>query len=244
MTPLCMAAGKGHVGLVKRLLEQGAQVNHVSNAGSTPLWLACHGNDRKSGVPTSDRAWYLSLDRRELVVLLLQYGAHPNQVSCRGQTPLNAAATAGDFAVVMRLLEAGADIDHADEQEITSLMYASYFGHDMVVKFLLDGGASPDPRRGAASALMFAAERGHDAIVKLLVARGAQTNHVDEYGATALINASGAGKLSTVKLLIKLGADLRAQNNFGRNAINYASLAGHDDVVQALREGYPESRDC
>lgn len=244
MTPLCMAARQGHYSMVKLLLEQGAQVNHVSNAGSTPLWLACRIKEGGSEVLIQGTVNSIPPDREDLVSLLLSYGARPDQVSFRGQTPLNAAATAGDFAVVMRLLEAGADIDHADEQEITSLMYASHFGHSDVVKILLDRGASPDPRPGTASALIVAAERGHDAIVKLLVARGAQTNHVDEYGATALINASGAGKLSTVKLLIKLGADLRAQNNFGRNAINYASLAGHDDVVQALREGYPESRDC
>jgi ankyrin repeat protein len=48
-------------------------------------------------------------DARDLVARLIKAGADVNTVNDYGSTPLTEAATAGDTAVIKRLLEAGAD---------------------------------------------------------------------------------------------------------------------------------------
>jgi serine/threonine-protein phosphatase 6 regulatory ankyrin repeat subunit B len=243
MTPLCMAARNGHYWTVKMLLEQGAEVNHADNNNCTPLWHACRlkACSPEPGVQVANRT--LKPQIEDMVALLLAYQALPDQLSFKGHTPLIAASAAGSLSVVKLLIPAGAKVDHHDEHGLTPLMHASHSGHKDIVKTLLDTHASPDPLPGMTSALILAADGGHDEVVRLLIERGAQTNHVDNKGATALMLASKAGKLSTIKLLIERGADLARVDRFGNDAIAYASRAGHEDIVQRLQQGGLPPRD-
>ena len=81
-TPLHLAATLGHVGLLARAPE-------VTNlAGETPVWVACrHG--QSAAVQT-----------------LLAQGASPSQAALNGETPLHAAAQAGDLSCLTLLIEA------------------------------------------------------------------------------------------------------------------------------------------
>lgn len=87
-TPLMMAALKGHVPLVRRLLERGADVN---KPGWTPLHYAA------------------TTGQLEIVQLLLDQSAYIDAESPNGTTPLMMAAQYGTAATVQLLLDAGAD---------------------------------------------------------------------------------------------------------------------------------------
>lgn len=243
MTPLCMAARNGHYWTVRKLVEQGAEVNHADDSNCTPLWHACCLKPCSPEPVASVATRTFKPQIEDIVALLLAHRALPDQASVKGQTPLIAASAAGALGVVQLLILAGANVDHHDKHGLTPLMHASHFGHKDIAKTLLDAHATPDPVSGMPSALTLAASGGHDEVVRLLIERGAQTNHVDDKSATALIRASKAGKLSTVKLLIERGADLARVDHFGNDAIAYARRAGHDAIVQCLQQGSLPPRD-
>ena len=51
---------------------------------------------------------------------------------------LHEAGRDGDTGRVKQLLDDGEPVDEKDENDMTTLMWASYFGHTKVVRLLLD----------------------------------------------------------------------------------------------------------
>ena len=202
------------------------------------VWLA--GGDPSAALRT-----------REVVWLLLQYGADPNAANLRKWTPLHAAAWNGNREAYQLLLEAGADIHALAEGDTTVLMAASYasgalgWEFDEVVADLLAAGlnANAEDRRGA-TALMYAVEGGNiggnPKIIETLLAggsgenadpsRAADPNHQDHSGKTALIWVfdaqsfawdRGGDPLTVARLLLEHGADPYLQDKYGNNALGY-----------------------
>ncbi|KAN0070487.1 hypothetical protein V8E54_011356 [Elaphomyces granulatus] len=133
----------------------------------------------------------------------------------------------------------------------TTLMIASYFGLEAVVKHLLEvGGVDPNSKDGTyeRSALSWAAGNGFDVIVKLLIKgprislnavklpfrKGAKVDSVDRYGRTALSYAAWNGHMATVKLLLGAGARVDSTDEIGGTPLSYAICNGHKDVVELL----------
>ncbi|XP_072770509.1 BRCA1-associated RING domain protein 1 [Nerophis lumbriciformis] len=89
-TPLHLAAIKGDVEAVQKLLEQGADPNLKDNAGWTPLHEACN------------------LGHVAVVQVLLSSGALVNTPGYENDSPLHDAVRNGHMAVVKVLLQSGA----------------------------------------------------------------------------------------------------------------------------------------
>ncbi|KAN0070262.1 ankyrin [Elaphomyces granulatus] len=142
---------------------------------------------------------------------------------------------------------------HTDfPKNFTTLMIASYFGLEAVVKHLLGvGGIDPSSKDGTyrRSALSWAAGNGFDVIAKLLIKgprislngivklpfrKGAEIDSADRYGRTALSYAAWNGHIATVKLLLGAGARVDSTDEIGGTPLSYAICNGHKDVVGLL----------
>jgi ankyrin repeat protein len=121
---LLIASQKGRLGVVRVLLERGADINKAHNYGETPLYVA-------------SRNGHLNVVR-----VLLAGGADINKADNNGVTPLAIASTLGHVNVVKLLLREGADINKASNRGWTPLSIASRMatycdeGQEEVVKVL------------------------------------------------------------------------------------------------------------
>jgi uncharacterized protein len=102
-SPLMIAALKGRLDFVKRLLARGADVNKT---GWTPLHYAASGG------------------HREIMQLLLDQHAYIDAESPNGTTPLMMAAGYSSDAAVKLLLDAGADPSLKNQLGLSALDFA------------------------------------------------------------------------------------------------------------------------
>jgi ankyrin repeat protein len=122
-----------------------------------------------------------------------------------------------------------------DPRTSIQLVIASFFGHDTVVKLLLDKGADVNAQGGEYSNALYAASfRGHEQVVKMLLDKGAEVNAQGGLCSNALQAASLKGNEQVVKMLLDKGADVNAQGGHYSNALQAASLEGHRQVVKML----------
>ena len=125
---LFSAAQAGDVELVNNLLEGGADLDALDEAGETALMHAAHSG------------------HLQVVQALLAAGAAPDFKSAQGWTALakaayNADTECGYPQVIAALHEAGADINARIFFGITPLMLAAGGGDASVVEWLINNGA-------------------------------------------------------------------------------------------------------
>jgi ankyrin repeat protein len=106
-----------------------------------------------------------------------------------GTTPLLAASTAADVALVRLLIEKGADPQLGTDKGMTPLMGAAGLGHKM----------DRTSQKEYDNALV---------VVKLLVEEGVDVNTVGENGWTALHGAAYIGANEIIRFLVDSGARL------------------------------------
>jgi ankyrin repeat protein len=146
------------------------------------------------------------------------------------------ACAANHLVAVEALIQAGAQVDLANNENITPLMIAAYNGHLQVCEMLINlGRANVHHRdRSGKTALVLASYEGHAPVVRLLLAHGADVNNTDSYGWTALMLAAYAGRYEVCKVLLDHHADPSVATSNGKNAYILAREAGYDDVVALL----------
>ena len=95
-------------------------------------------------------------------------------------------AESGDVNELLRLLPRVNDINARNRHGMTALMKAAFFGHEPVVRVLLERGADPNLiRNDRFTALALAAFFGHAETVTTLIEFGARTEAVTRAGASA-----------------------------------------------------------
>jgi uncharacterized protein len=128
-TPLMLASMKGHVEVVRCLLDKGAAMNEGEGDGQTALYKAC------------------SEGHLPVVRLLVERGADPSIVdNVKAWTPLIIASIQGHVEVVRSLLGhpgAKATTNQRAEERGTALWWACCFGRGGIVRALLESGADP-----------------------------------------------------------------------------------------------------
>jgi len=157
------------------------------------------------------------------------------------ESDLVQAARAGSLDIVKMLITNGANVN-AQVCGCTSLMYAAFYGRELMVTFLIDNGANTNLQNlSGETALMWAVERQNWTSVEILLQRGVNTNLTDIQGKTALHKASKLGLMKFVELLVEKGnADVnqvaKGDNLDGCSALQEAAYFGKSDIVIFLVE--------
>jgi ankyrin repeat protein len=211
-TAVMFAAGGGHNETTAYLIEQGADVNVVVKA--TPAYI-------------------------ERVAKLIAEGKEEVEPHKDGVTALSVAAQGGHFGAVKLLVEAGAQVDIVDEDDITPLLAAVKVKNNNITMFLLEHGANPndvyiDDKLKPHNLLMDAVVESNVTLAVLLIEKGANLEYADDEGVTIITQAAYQGQEDVVRALLAKGADPTLVNNEGINALIAAASEGHNEVVRLL----------
>ena len=244
-TAAMLAARRGHHAIV-RLLER---------AGSTPKQLKeCKlyhavmiGNAPKVRDLLAAGARLLGLTEAlvhaawkghaEVVRLLFDAGANPNEEGCYNDTALTIAAENGHASVVRAAVDAcmrwTRNREKIRHQLIRAYLLAKKHSHTRcmsILKPVLRGQVDVHERNKEGETLLMLA-CGWDCAeeaVRFLIDAGADLNARTTNRKTALMFAAERGLAGCVQLLLEAGADAAARDRDGHTALNQASMAGND----------------
>ncbi|KAL3081258.1 hypothetical protein niasHS_012362 [Heterodera schachtii] len=175
----------------------------------------------------------------ELCKLLVAKGAKVNQRSKdkRGIVPLHIACARGHLTIVKFFLErGGADIEVADSDGDTALIYALLENKLDIVHYLIARGARADrTNKMGVSPLHIVVKMGDFALCKFFVENGVNVNQktTNDTGhqLTPLHLACADGHLQIVKLLVEEGnADIEVADSDGDTAFLCALLENKLDI--------------
>ena len=247
--PLHSAAKGGHVAVVRKLLDNGAEVEPESPE-LWPLHLAARNGHLNvvqqlivagANVDIRNSHAYTALHHAvekgytSIVQLLLNSEADPDASDDRSRTPLYISAEEGNYTVVQLLLEAGADIETSGVSRNTPLHAASMVGHQDVVQRLLDEEANTESINNLKETpLHLAAANGHVPVMKLLLEAGADVAARRYDGWTPLHLGAANEQLDSIRPLLEFGANVGARNNRGSTALVLASQKGNKGIVKLL----------
>ncbi|CAJ1084996.1 dynein heavy chain 12%2C axonemal [Xyrichtys novacula] len=235
-TPLALSAQNGHLNVVEVLLEKGAHAWCESESGTILFDAAASGNP-------------------DIISLLLDYGADPNQPLYSGHLPIHRVAYHGHILALERLIPV-TKLEAIKESGMSPLHSAAAGGHQHCVEMLLKAGFDPnfmlhqrvrrnydDERR---SALFFAVSNNDLQCTRSLLEAGAMVN---QDPINCLQVALRQGNYELINTLLKFGANVnyysRINTTHFPSALQYALK---DEVMlrMILNHGYDVKRcfDC
>lgn len=258
LTALQGASRGGHIDVVKRLLELGANVHAIArDRGSTALQGAT-----KSGSV-------------QVVRCLLAAGADANEPAEDYQrTALQAAAEIGNLEMVNSLLNAGAllereasesgqnhpalelaiknahvDVahrlvdlvvgpseetlpDHMHDPFELALRAAATGGYEMLVRRLM--GISEVSKQEVNTLIARAANEGHTSLVQFFLDMIAESDDIKPAGLQSAVEGS---HVDTVRLLLAHGADVNSTSRHSKPVLHVASRNGNVELVKMLEAG-------
>ena len=148
------------------------------------------------------------------------------------------AAMNGDLKTV-RTLVRQVDVDAAQQDGMTALLWAVQRRDHAMIDVLLEAGANHGlTNRTGASPLYLAATNGDANAIARLLEAGEDANAVlTAEGETVLMLAAHTGNAAAVKLLLERGAAPNTQQVRGQTALMWAAAEGHAEVVELLLAG-------
>jgi ankyrin repeat protein len=172
----------------------------------------------------------MSRPRVHLLLLSILLTSRP------GGANLHAAVEQNNATQIRSLLAEGAlPVDALDDNNMTPLILASYYGHEESVAELTSGGASVDAESSEGmTALAWASSLGFAEVIDLLLAAGSTVDRPDDGGRTPLMYAAVRGHAEAVVKLVKAGAALEAQSHRKVTALQMAAEAGETDTIRQL----------
>jgi len=171
----------------------------------------------------------------DAVLQLLRFGADPNKLNMKNNTPISVAANKGMVDITRHLISHGANVSVENGSGSTALIQAAHFGHYDCVRLLLANGANADfINKKGTTALMRASQEGYMNICHALIMAGANVRRRNKEGMNALMLASQRGHAAMAILLMKAGAVLDNETAQGSTALMLASKRGNKDCIEEL----------
>ena len=248
MSDIVDAAYSGDAVEIRRLLDQGADVNHITRGQATLLNIVCEkGNfDAMSVLLEFGADANIEDDHKRIplhfvsingnVAALFELLPHTNNVNHRDyshRSPLSYVAGSGNLAAFGELLPRTNEVNRRD-----SMSYAIKNGHIDIVRILLGLlGLSETP---SVFDVSNAATNGHTDIVKILLDLGAGVDHENRDSdqvpkrRSPLSFAAEGGYTGIVTILLDLQASVDREDANDRTPLSYAAENGHTDIVTVL----------
>jgi ankyrin repeat protein len=153
VTVLWAAAAINHFLIVKRLVQQGARINHTTKTNSTPVRCACYSGNV------------------DMTRYLIENGADIHINKKNNETNLALSVYHRHLKVVAYLVdELGCDVNECDSNGRSPLYFAVKRGSLEMVQFLLSRGACNFPATyNQMSPMMLAAEKRSDNLMNVIV---------------------------------------------------------------------------
>lgn len=198
MTPLMLASKCGYLEIVEDLIMRKASINSVDHYGTTALMLACIGG----------------FD--DVIRFLVEMGADVNKTDKNNWTALLAFANSNNdnAEVVNFLIDRGADFNFSTNDKVSSLMMASFRGHQNIVNCLLQHNVHVNHKDiYGKTAIVSACLSGNIDIVRVLLEFGADTEVIDENGDTLESLARKNNLIEMVKFWSTIRRTKRYEND-------------------------------
>ena len=217
---LLYATKEGLFDIVKRLIENGKDLEEKDSLGRTPLH------------------WAVLRKQHRIVEYLVEHGANVNSLTYNGFSPLHFAIMNGDSEMIEYLLKHGSKTYYSsNEENKLPIFIAIKKNKDNIVSLLIDFGAKINQRSCQGRyPLHIAVLNGNLKIVQTLIKRGASPNVKDNIGNTPLHYAARAEKDygDIIEFLINHGANPYARNIKGETPLFSAVLSNNRRAVIAI----------
>ena len=216
------AAEKGSVEMVDALLQAGAKVTSGDNC---LMGIALEKPDTR------------------LMQLLIEHGAKLSSRISDDERVLAKAIRKKRYAHAKCLLEAGADGNVEDEDEVKAIIavlkepWKQPAEQAEMVRLLLHNGAKTNSKDSAfRTPLNLAIDRGLDSqVVDVLAKHGAEVNKTLRGGDTPLVRAINIGRSDYVKVLLERGANVNAPSKDEKSPLLRALMRHDLELVRLLR---------
>lgn len=260
-TPLQSASRKGHMEMVKFLIEQGALSEYHAQGEQALLGAASSGHfeivkllcsEGKVNPNAHDdqgqTALYYAAGMKdsssnqesglEMAEFLLERGANPNPTG-KGEGALHRATTLEHLKMIQLLLDHGAD-PMADESGWCPLTTAIKYKSNKAIPLLLEAKISASSVRQTwlDNALRYACRAGDREPILQLLTEGADINTVEKEGlpkgASPLLLALFGGHVKAAQLLVRKGAKQDLADEQGRLPLSVAAENGYALLIRDL----------
>ncbi|MEJ1963642.1 MAG: ankyrin repeat domain-containing protein [Gammaproteobacteria bacterium] len=251
VVPLSIAMMNNNWDIAKRLVEAGADVNQWDMNGSSPLHVAIANMNGAGSRNPLDQDKGNKASGRDVIKMLLDRGANPNQQlywgagfsssADRGMTPFLAACGTGDIELVKMLLEHGANPKLATSDGRGPIIMAvgrrgrdSFFGSPPPATLPAAEEGTPV---GAAEGQAVGKQRANPQVqlIRLLADAGADVKLVGKVHLLARTRGGSAlhyavrdgGNRQIIQQLLDLGLDVNVKDADGLTALDYAMGRGY-----------------
>jgi ankyrin repeat protein len=205
MTPLANACDRGYDGIVRILLDAGANAWWKNEWGYSAIFIAIAGG-------------HLSI-----VEMLLNHDKDLLEIKDRdGETPLQFAISQLQFGIVYRLLDQGANVHGTTRSGKNTLMYACQNGNLDILRLLLAAGVDAEARDVFQKTVLHyaASSRNVEAVRELILQHNANMFAVDNTGNTSFDRACYCEQTpEAAELLLEIYGNKMTQEN-GRLALH------------------------
>ncbi len=237
-----LAARLGDLARVKRLIEDGADVNTKDIGGDTPLRIAAaKGHEEvvnlliEKGATIANLHIASYMGNLEKAEAFINDGADINSTDGHGYAPLHYAAQNGQKEAAELLIAKGANVNVKNWSGETPLYIAASKGHKEVAELLIAKGADVDSKNNSGYVPMSWAVWNEDReMIKLLVTRGANVNLTPKDDWPFLHYVAWNDDRELVELLLAHGARLNVKDENGMTEFRIAISRGHRDLAEFL----------